>query len=147
MNREIGFLVSLIKQYGGRIFEKMLNDFGIEEFNGPQGRILYVLWEQDAISIQELSDRSGLANATLTSMLNRMEGKELLKRLPDPRDRRKYLIALTEKARSLREKYDEVSKRATELYYHGFSDAEITLLEKNLHRILENLRKYTEKEN
>ncbi len=147
MNREIGFLVSLIKQYGGRIFEKMLNDFGIEEFNGPQGRILYVLWEQDAISIQELSGRSGLANATLTSMLDRMEAKGLVKRTPDLHDRRKHLIALTEKARSLKNEYDEVSKRATELYYQGFADAEIALLEKNLHRILDNLRKYAEKEN
>ena len=147
MNREIGFLVSLIKQYGGRIFEKMLNDLGIEEFNGPQGRILYVLWEQDAISIQELSGRSGLANATLTSMLDRMEAKGLVNRTPDLHDRRKHLIALTEKARSLKNEYDEVSKRATELYYQGFADAEIALLEKNLHRILDNLRKYAEKEN
>lgn len=125
----------------------MLNAYGIEEFNGPQGRILYVLWEKDAISIQELSGKSGLANATLTSMLDRMEAKNLVKRLPDSHDRRKHLIALTDKAHSLRDKYDEVSKRATEIYYQGFSEAERTQLEKLLHRILDNLRQYADKEN
>ena len=139
-NRQIGFLISLIKQYGGRIFEKMLVEYGIEEFNGPQGRILYILWEQDAISIQELSEKSGLANTTLTSMLDRMEAKGLVTRNPDAKDRRKYLIALTAGARSLKDAYEQVSARMTELYYQGFSDAEITRLEKQLRRILNNLR-------
>ncbi len=145
MERQIGFLVSLIKQYGGRIFEKMLNDYGIEEFNGPQGRILYVLWEQDTISIQELSRKSGLANATLTSMLDRMEAKELVMRQPDKKDRRKHLIALTKKARSLKNAYNEVSTQTAELYYKGFSEEEITQLEAYLSRVLENLRNHADK--
>lgn len=38
-----GFLISHIKQIQGRIFEKLLNEADIGEFNGAQGRILYVL--------------------------------------------------------------------------------------------------------
>ncbi len=146
-NRQVGFLITLIKQYGGRIFEKMLLESGIGEFNGPQGRILYVLWEQDSISIQTLAHRSGLANATLTSMLDRMETKELVRRQPDPDDRRKCLIALTEKARLLRPIYEEVSARMTELYYRGFSDGEKERLETDLHRIVHNLRNFSEQGN
>lgn len=125
MHRQIGFLISLLKQFGGRIFEKMLQEYGIGEFNGPQGRILYILWEQEDISIQELSQRSGLANATLTSMLDRMEAKKLVFRKADKHDRRKCLIGLTEKARSLKSAYENVSKRMTDIYYQGFSDSEI----------------------
>lgn len=144
MNRQIGFLISLLKQYGGRIFEKVLGEHGIEEFNGPQGRILYVLWGRDGISIQELARKSGLASATLTSMLDRMEAKKLVERQPDPGDRRKYRIVLTTKARSLRGAYEAVSNRMTELYYQGFSEAEIIQLESLLQRVLTNLQKYAE---
>ena len=146
MSSKIGILISLLKQFGGRIFEKMLQEYGIGEFNGPQGRILYVLWEQDGISIQELSQKSGLANATLTSMLDRMEEKKLVRRNADRHDRRKCLIALTEKARSLKNAYEDVSKRMTGIYYQGFSDPEMEHLENQLGRLLDNLRKYTEKD-
>ena len=44
MNRKIGMLITLIKQHVSRLLEKMLVEYGIDEFNGPQGRILYVLW-------------------------------------------------------------------------------------------------------
>ncbi len=144
MHRQIGFLISLLKQFGGRIFEKMLQEYGIGEFNGPQGRILYILWEQEDISIQELSQRSGLANATLTSMLDRMEAKKLVFRKADKHDRRKCLIGLTEKARSLKSAYENVSKRMTDIYYQGFSDSEIEQLEYQLRRLLENLRNHAE---
>lgn len=39
-----GFLISKIKQIQGRVFERMLDENGISEFNGAQGRILFVLW-------------------------------------------------------------------------------------------------------
>ena len=47
-----GFLVSKIKQLGDRIFEKILSEKNIDAFNGAQGRILYVLWQEDGISIR-----------------------------------------------------------------------------------------------
>lgn len=34
-----GFLISKIKQIQGRVFERMLGENGISEFNGEQGRI------------------------------------------------------------------------------------------------------------
>ena len=56
-----GFLMTQIKQVGGRVFEKLLSQSGIDEFNGAQGRILYVLWQLDNIPISELSKKTGLA--------------------------------------------------------------------------------------
>ena len=140
MERKIGIQITLIKQFLGRLLERMLLKYGIDAFNGAQGRILYVLWNHDAISIQELADRTGLANATLTSMLDRMEQKQLLERTPAPGDRRKCLIALTGKARALEEEYHAVCEQMTDLTYQGFSHEEITQLEAYLERVLENVR-------
>ena len=43
MQTRTGFLISQIKQLQGRVFQRLLTESGVEEFNGPQGRILYVL--------------------------------------------------------------------------------------------------------
>ncbi len=141
MNRKIGMLVTLTKQHISRLLEKMLVEYGIDEFNGPQGRILYVLWTRDSISIQALADGTGLANATLTSMLDRMERKQLVRRLPATGDRRKTLIVLTPRARALEQEYLAVSERMNELTYQGFSDEEAAQLEAYLERVLDNVRK------
>ncbi|WP_294433587.1 MarR family transcriptional regulator [uncultured Victivallis sp.] len=140
MERKIGMLITLTRQHISRLLEKMLAEYGIDEFNGPQGRILYVLWGRDSISIQELANGTGLANATLTSMLDRMERKELVRRRPAPGDRRKTLIALTPKARALEHEYQAVSERMSELTCRGLSEEECRRLEAALERVLDNVR-------
>jgi DNA-binding MarR family transcriptional regulator len=140
-----GFLISQIKQIQGRIFERLLNEDDIQEFNGAQGRILYVLWQEDQLPIVELSKRTGLAKTTLTGMLDRMEIQGYVVRLHDLSDRRQLLIALTDKARSLKDGYRQVSDRMSELFYQGFSQEEIRVFENALRRILNNLTKREER--
>jgi DNA-binding MarR family transcriptional regulator len=139
-----GFTISKIKQIQGRIFGKLLMESGIDQLNGAQGRILFVLWNDDNIPISELSEKTGLAKTTLTSMLDRLETSCFIKREYDPSDRRKVNIRLTETALKMKDQYDEVSVRMNEIFYEGFSDNEIMAFEKSLTRILNNL---TKKEN
>ena len=141
METKGGFLISRIKQVGTRLFDRMLANSGIDSFNGAQGRILYVLWQNDEISISSLSAQTSLANTTLTAMLDRMESLGLVVRKPDPKDRRNRLIALTEKAKSLQDDYDRISQQMNELYYTGFTESEIVQFESYLQRVLNNLEK------
>lgn len=134
-----GFLISRIKQVQGRIFDSLLQKAGIEEFNGAQGRILYVLWQEEGLPIIELSKRTGLAKTTLTSMLDRMEEKGFLKRTADGRDRRMLRIFLTPKAKVLNDRYNEVSDEMSQIFYQDFSEEEITAFEGSLDKILSNL--------
>ena len=134
-----GFLISQIKHLQGRVGEKILNHAGIEEFNGAQGKILYILWQADFVPIVELSKKTGLAKTTLTSMLDRMEQSGLITRIFDKTDRRQIRISLTDKANSLYEAYKSVSMKMSEIFYKGFSDGEIIKFENMLQRILKNL--------
>ncbi|HBJ95035.1 MAG TPA: MarR family transcriptional regulator [Lentisphaeria bacterium] len=140
-------MVTLTKQYQERILTRLLVKYGIDEFNGPQGRILYVLWNSNSISIQELAQQTGLANATLTSMLDRMEQKNLLRRTADPGDRRKIRILLTEQAFGLREKYEAVTAAITGITYQGFSEEEIKQLESYMERVLRNVQNFEKQPN
>jgi DNA-binding MarR family transcriptional regulator len=135
-----GFLISQIKQIQGRIFDKLLKAAEIDAFNGAQGRILFVLWQQDDLPITELSHRTGLAKTTLTSMLDRMEKQGHLYRKFDENNRRQVRVRLSEKAKSLSLRYEEVSMQMNELFYKEFSDEEIHLFESFLVRVLNNLK-------
>ena len=133
-----GDYIAQIRLIGGRVFEKLLAESGADTFNGPQGKIL--LWQQDGLSANEISQRTGLANSTLTSMLDRMENAGLVQRVRSKEDRRVVRLFLGEKARQCKEQYESVSEKMTDIYFRGFSDDEVTSLEGLLLRVLENVR-------
>jgi MarR family transcriptional regulator, organic hydroperoxide resistance regulator len=139
-----GFLISQIKQLQGRVFEKMLKESTVDAFNGAQGRILYVLWEHEKLTISEIGRLTSLAKTTLTSMLDRMEESSLVKRVPDTQNRRQIFISITEKAKEYREAYDRVSEQMKTLFYKGFSETETADFEDKLKRIIENLESQLE---
>ena len=140
MDTKGGFLISRIKQVSGRLFDRMLAEADVDAFNGAQGRILYILWQGDGLTISQISAQTSLANTTLTSMLDRMEQSGLIVRSPSPSDRRALLIHLTDKAKSLQQDYDRISQQMNELYYLGFTEAEILQFEGYLSRVLNNLQ-------
>ncbi len=136
--REGGFLVSKIHQISGRIFFKKLKTQKID-INAAQGRILFVLWKQDNIKINELAKQTSLSKTSLTTMLERLEVMGYITKREDQKDKRSTIICLTEKNKILEELYKQVSDDMTNLYYKGFNNSEIEQFESYLKRILENL--------
>jgi len=139
--RQAGFLMAKIRQVAGRIFERMLNEYGIE-INSAQGRIMFSLWQQDNISINELAQKTQLKKSTLTSMLDRLEKMGYIKRKRSKKDRRVILIKRTKKDKNLEKKYVELSQEHTKFFYRGFSEDQIGRFEEDLKRILDNLVEY-----
>ena len=137
-----GFQVSKIKQLGDRIFEKILAKRGIEAFNGAQGRILYVLFQEDGVPIKTVSGKCGLAITSLTTMLERMDKGGLILRRQDSADKRKTLLFLTDKARNLEQDYIAVSEEMGDIYYQGFTADEVKAAEEYLNRIRLNLERW-----
>ncbi len=137
-----GFLLAKIHQLGGRIFARLLKEYGVEDLNPAQGRIMFVLWRNDNIPINELARETKLGKSTLTSMLDRLEARGLVKRVPSGEDRRKILIQRTEADRSLENLYINVSEEMARIWYQDFSQSRIKQHEQDLKQILDNLTAY-----
>ncbi|MCP4263921.1 MAG: MarR family transcriptional regulator [Planctomycetes bacterium] len=135
---QAGFLMAKIRQVGERIFFRRSKQYGIE-INPAQGRIMFALWQKDGISINELAKKTQLKKSTLTSMLDRLEKMDYIRRQYSKTDRRKILIQRTKKDKAMEKKYAEISEEMTKLFYKGFSTSEINRFEKGLELILNNL--------
>lgn len=138
METKGGFYITQIKQLQDRIFEKMLIENGIE-ISGGQGRILFILWKTDKLTISEISEKTSLAKNTVSVVVDGMVNKGILERNINPGNRRQTIISLTDYAKSLKEKYEIVSQQMNTLFYRGFSDEEQQQFEQYLERILETL--------
>lgn len=138
-----GFYITQIKQLQDRIFEKLLIENGIEISSG-QGRILFVLWKEDYLTVSEISRQTSLAKNTVSIVIDGMVQKGLLERTINPENRRQTIISLTEYAKSMREKYEAVSEQMGVLFYQGFSEKELKEFEAYLVRIRDTLAEYEE---
>ncbi len=133
-----GFYITQIKQLQDRIFERLLMENGIE-ISGGQGRILFILWKNDHLTISEISRATSLAKNTVSIVVDGMVNKNILERHTNPENRRQTIVSLTDYARSLQEKYEAVSQKMNSLFYQGFSEKEQKEFEAYLARILNTL--------
>jgi DNA-binding MarR family transcriptional regulator len=116
----------------------MLREHGLV-INPAQGRVLFVLWQEGAMAINELARRVSLGKSTLTNTIDGLEAAGLVARGRDAGDRRKILVEPTARNRTMHRLYEKVSLQMTEVFYRSFTVAEVTRIEACLERILENL--------
>jgi DNA-binding MarR family transcriptional regulator len=68
----------------------------------PQYLVMLVLWEEDGISVSSVGQRLFLDSATLTPLLKRLEGMQLVERKRDATDERSVRVTLTESGRAIK---------------------------------------------
>lgn len=58
---------------------------------------LFAIWDGGRCTMSELAERVDLSRAAVTTMADRLEAGGLVKRVPDPGDRRRVLLTITER--------------------------------------------------
>ena len=72
------------------------------DITSEQYALLCRLWEKEGRSQKELAECSFKDTANITRMIDVLEGKGIVRRQRDPKDRRTYRIYLTQKGQDLR---------------------------------------------
>jgi DNA-binding MarR family transcriptional regulator len=77
-----------------------------------------------------------LSSGAMTNRLDRLEDAGLLRRLPDPKDRRGIVVEVTDKGRRLYEKTVDVQAKKEQFVTAALSDAEKKQLNALLRRLM-----------
>lgn len=116
-----GYQVSYLGRLFTRALERRLGQHGL--FPGQMPALL-ALWEREGVSQAELCRIVQVEQPTMANTLNRMERDDLIRRQPDPEDRRRVLIFLTDRARALEEPVTALARDASDAAAQGLSDGE-----------------------
>lgn len=123
-----------------RLLEHALRDqiapFGVVPGQFPT---LLALWETDGLTQVELCGRVQIEQPTMANTLARMERDGLIERIPDPDDRRRSLVLLTQKARSLEQPLGAEARAVNAVATRGLDEAGVTALLGVLATIIDNL--------
>jgi DNA-binding MarR family transcriptional regulator len=91
--------ISSIEKHQMRVFGETLADYGLSH---GEYRMLLRLATRSAehrLSAGELSRMLALSSGAMTNRIDRLEKAGLIRRVPDPRDRRGVLVELTEEGK------------------------------------------------
>lgn len=90
-----------------RMFSKVWRDRSISKLNLY---LLMLLEARDYQSMSELADQAGVTLPNLTGTITRMEELGLVRRVPCKEDRRKVLVRLAAKGRSVLEQIESIRR-------------------------------------
>lgn len=76
----------------------------------PQYLVMLVLWEHQQLSVKEIGEQLLLDSGTLTPMLKKLEGRNLVIRTRNSADERMVFISLTKQGMALKDKAAGVPK-------------------------------------
>ncbi|MGX5794035.1 MarR family winged helix-turn-helix transcriptional regulator [Pseudomonas sp. E2-15] len=84
-----------------KVYKPLLQALGLTY---PQYLAMMVLWEEDGLTVGEISSRLLTDPGSLTPLLKRLEAEGLLSRTRSREDERVVVVELTEAGRALQEK-------------------------------------------
>jgi DNA-binding MarR family transcriptional regulator len=102
---------------------------GIDISPGQTG-ILFLLAQQDLRSMSELSKILDTDNSAITRLVDRLEKSGLVLRQSNPKDRRQFLIGITDLGLQQALKAKKISQTANNKIRKGFTDKEIGIFKR-----------------
>ncbi len=135
LDNQLCFPVYAASRLITREYQPHLDKLGITY---PQYLVLMVLWENDGITVNEISQKLILNTNTITPLLKRMESQGIISRQRSGNDERKVIVSLTGKGKNMQEKAAEIpEKLAASLVSTNMSADELIDLKKKLHRLID----------
>ncbi len=128
---ELNYAGCKLKQYTAMMLKKSKIDLTPEQF-----LLIDLLWNQGAMSQQDLADQMKKDKNSVTKLVDAIERKGFVVRQQNPTDRRSNTIVLTEKALGLKTKAKEKGVSILDSILVGIEEDE-------LRRFLETLGKLT----
>lgn len=88
--------IHILWKYLKRSFDETASEFGINKGELDVMKHLHYAGEPFRLTPSKLSERLHLSSGAMTNRLDRLESRALVRRLPDPSDRRGTLVELTQ---------------------------------------------------
>ena len=128
-----GYLLGRAAQQCRSHFDALAEPLGI---HGRHFAVLAVLGEGKPMSQVEMGERLGIDRNTMVLLLDDLEGRDLVTRRRDPRDRRAHLVSLTDGGRGVLAEGTALAQRTNDEVFAPLSPQERAQLHSLLSRLL-----------
>jgi len=103
----------------------------------PHLHVLEVLGIKGALKMRDLSSQLGVTTGTLTVSIDKLENNDFVRRVSNPKDRRSWLIELTEQGEALHKQHSAYHLKLVKEITQDFNEEEILQISRLFSRLLE----------
>jgi len=131
----------LLKQTSKAFREKLNRSFteAGHDITGEQWRIIRCLWHNDGQTQQDLANVVKTDKTGITRIIDSLEKRDLVMRVPDKTDRRQNLIYLTNKGKSLQEELMQIFTKISSEIQKDIEPEKLEIFRQVLNKIYHNL--------
>jgi len=140
LNRSIGYLLGKASKDLAARFQRVFDGAGYD-VTVVQWIILMILWENDGQSQQRIADAVEKDKTTVTRLINGMEKRNLIVRIPDRADHRQKLIYLTSKGKALEQPLMQLALQNIGFALKDIKKDHLKICQEVLIKICENIAK------
>lgn len=131
-------VIRLINRARVELIDAMERELAPYDITAPQLIVLASVASQEADSASALCKSISYDPGAMTRMIDRLEQKGLVRRIPNPEDRRTMSLEMTVAGKALYPQLLEVKERVQAQFLRGFSADEVRTLERLLTRVIDN---------
>jgi DNA-binding MarR family transcriptional regulator len=141
LSNQLNFIGPMLMHTERSIKENMLNKFNEEglDITGAQYQILLHLWKNDGLTQKEIQKITMRTKAAMAKLVDGLEERNLVTRIPDPNDLRCKSVYLTPKGKRIKETLLNIGAENEKKAMKGISPEEIELLKNILGKIMNNM--------
>lgn len=118
---------------------------GLLDLHPTDYKALGILDRLGPQSAGELAERTGLAPASVTNLIDRLEGKGFVRRVPDPKDKRRTIVEAERKRLTAADTLFGLTRKSLAKLFETYDDRDLAViadfLERNGARLREETRR------
>jgi len=131
-------IMRMINRVRVEMIDAMDRELAQFDITAPQLIVLASVANREADSASQLCKSISYDPGAMTRMIDRLEQKGLVRRVPRPDDRRAMTLEMTAAGKALYPQLLAAKETVQARFLRGFGKDEVVLLEKLLNRLLEN---------
>lgn len=138
--RDIISLISKVRENANSFIINQMEACGMKGLVTSHGDILCELFENDRLSMKDLTERIDRDKSTVTVLVDKLMKHGYVEKARDVEDNRVVFVTLTEKGKALQPMFEVISKELISTSYKGISQAEKEQLIETLTKIKKNFK-------
>ncbi|MCL4357301.1 MarR family transcriptional regulator [Patescibacteria group bacterium] len=130
------YLIKRLNNLVNHHIDELLKEYGMAR---SQFQVLYLISESGSLNQKDLLEQMQIEPATLTGLLDTLEGKRYIRRSSFIKDKRSNIVQLTKSGKEILRRIPHPGVYVQSMMFNGVNESDHKAFQKNVSQIIKNL--------
>lgn len=143
LDNDIGYILHKAAMVSKNNFTNNLSAYNLTPGQFTVLKVVSYNNQNAGLSPAIIAEKLDCDRPTVSGIIDRLETQGWITRLPNPQDKRSYIIKLTEKANRILSLFEEIKEENNNILLKGFKEEETIFFKNYLLRVIDNFKDIT----